>query len=107
MGIKNDRNRLWYIRNQWITTLSLSKGKTSNQIIKVRGNVKTTKQMPINQTIIDLIISIITHFSSAQLCEPSVALGETKNLRTDTEIHREVTERHREGLKTSSVKITN
>jgi len=42
--------------------LSLSNGRASNQIMRLRGNVAMTKQMPMNQTIIDFKISTLKYF---------------------------------------------
>jgi hypothetical protein len=95
IGIKNESKRLWYIRNQWIITFLLSKGRASNQIINVSGNVTMTKQMLMSQTIIDLNTSIKIHLflcvTQCLLCEPLC----NKKRRTDTEKHREGTGIHR------------
>src|ERR1035437_3225725 len=93
--IKNEKNEILCIRNQWIITLSLSKGRASNQIINVRGNVTMTKQMPMNQTINDLKISI-KFFSS------SVQLHVTNNLRTDTDNSQR---RHREPHRSNKLNL--
>ena len=82
--------------------LSLSNGRAINQIMRLRGNVAMTKQMPMNQTINDLKISIKFFSSSVYLCESSVQLHVTNNLRTDTENSQR---RHRETHRSNKLNL--
>src|ERR1035437_2197 len=102
IGIKHERNELWYIRKQWVITLFFSQRRASNQIINVRGNVTMTKQMPMYQKINDLKISIKFFSSSVYLCESSVQLHVTNNLRTDTENSQR---RHREPHRSNKLNL--